>query len=172
MIDHLLKLRKSQPEYYSDDMIKGLIQAMLLAGTYTSALTIEWVMSNLLNHPEVLNKAKEELDTQIGKDKLITEQDLSKLPYLQNIINETLRLHPPAPLLLPQYSSEDFTLGGFNVPKDTIILSNAWAIHRDPNLWSDPLSFKPERFEIEEGLLAFVPHKLVSPNLLKTQFYS
>ncbi|NP_001351716.1 isoflavone 3'-hydroxylase-like [Cicer arietinum] len=152
MIDHLLNLRKSQPEYYSDHMIKGLIQAMLLAGTDTSAVTIEWVMSELLNHPDVLNKAKEEIETQIGKDKLIEEHDLSKLPYLQNIINETLRLHPPAPLSLPHYSSEDFTLGGFNVPKDTIILTNVWAIHRDPKYWSDASSFKPERFEIDGEL--------------------
>jgi cytochrome P450 len=131
---------------------------MLLAGTDTSAVTIEWVMSELLNHPEVLNKAKEELDTQIGKNKLIDEQDLSKLPYLQNIISETLRLHPPAPLLLPHYSSDDFSLGEFNVPKDTIILTNVWAIHRDPTLWEDALSFKPERFEKEgevNKLMAF-----------------
>ncbi|NP_001351717.1 isoflavone 3'-hydroxylase-like [Cicer arietinum] len=168
MIDHLLKLRESQPEYYSDHMIKGLIQAMLLAGTDTSAVAIEWVMSELLNHPDVLNKAKEEIETQIGRDKLIEEHDLSKLPYLQNIINETLRLHPPAPLLLPHYSSEDFTLGGFNVPKDTIILSNVWAIHRDPNLWSDPLSFKPERFEIEgelNKLIAFGLGRRACPGL-------
>jgi cytochrome P450 len=131
---------------------------MLLAGTDTSAVTIEWVMSELLNHPEVLNKAKEELDTQVGKNKLIDEQDLSKLPYLQNIISETLRLHPPAPLLLPHYSSDDFSLGEFNVPKDTIILTNVWAIHRDPTLWEDALSFKPERFEKEgevNKLMAF-----------------
>ncbi|XP_058723430.1 isoflavone 3'-hydroxylase-like [Vicia villosa] len=158
MIDHLLKLSELQPEYYSAHIIKGLIQAMLLAGTDTSAVTIEWVMSELLNNSEVLNKAKEEIETQIGKNKLIDEQDLPKLPYLQNIISETLRLHPTAPLLLPHYSSEDCTIGGFNVPKDTIILTNVWAIHRDPTLWNDALSFKPERFEKEgevNKLIAF-----------------
>nr|KYP60203.1 Isoflavone 2'-hydroxylase [Cajanus cajan] len=167
MIDHLLKLGESQPEYYSDHMIKGLIQsvfpelsfglhyecafrqAMLLAGTDTSAVTIEWVMSELLNNPEVLKKAKDEIDTQIGKDRLVEEQDLSKLPYLQNIISETLRLHPPAPLLLPHESSEDCTIGGYHIPRNTIVLTNAWLIHSDPKLWSDPMSFMPERFEKE-----------------------
>jgi isoflavone 2'-hydroxylase len=145
---------------------------MLLAGTDTSAVTIEWVMSELLNHPEVLNKAKEELDTQIGKNKLIDEQDLSKLPYLHNIISETLRLHPPAPLLLPHYSSDDFSLGEFNVPKDTIILTNVWAIHRDPTLWDDALSFKPERFEKEgevNKLMAFGLGRRACPGLSLAQ---
>ncbi|KAK7329383.1 hypothetical protein VNO77_23546 [Canavalia gladiata] len=168
MIDHLLKLSVSQPEYYSDHMIKGLIQAMLLAGTDTSAVTIEWVMAELLNHPEVLKKAKHEIDTQIGKDRLVDEQDVSKLPYLQNIISETLRLHPPAPLLLPHYSSEDCKIGGYNIPRDTIVLTNAWLIHRDPKLWNDPTSFKPERFEKEgevNKLIAFGLGRRACPGL-------
>ncbi|XP_020223955.1 isoflavone 3'-hydroxylase-like [Cajanus cajan] len=149
MIDHLLKLCQLQPEYYSDHIIKGLIQAMLLAGTDTPALTIEWVMSELLNNPEVLKKAKDEINTHIGKDRLVEEQDLPKLSYLQNIISETFRLHPLAPLLLPHESSEDCTIGGYHIPRGTIVLTNAWLIHRDPILWSDPTSFKPERFERE-----------------------
>ena len=141
---------------------------MLLAGTDTSAVTIEWVMAELLNHPEVLKKVKDELDTQIGKDRLVDEQDLSKLPYLQNVISETLRLHPPAPLLLPHSSSEDCTIGGYNVPKDTIILTNAWLIHRDPKLWSDAECFKPERFEKEgevNKLIAFGLGRRACPGL-------
>ncbi|MED6143342.1 hypothetical protein PIB30_005258 [Stylosanthes scabra] len=149
MIFHLLKLQETEPEYYSDLMIKGLIQAMLLAGTDTSAVSMEWVMAELLNHPQVMKKVKDELDTQIGKDRLVQEQDLPNLPYLQNVISETLRLHPPAPLLLPHSASEDCTIGGYNIPKDTIVLTNAWLIHRDSKIWADPESFKPERFENE-----------------------
>lgn len=73
------------------------MQNILLAGTDTSAVTLEWAMSNLLNHPHILEKAKAELDRQIGQQNLMDEPDLSKLPYLQNIISETLRLYPPAP---------------------------------------------------------------------------
>lgn len=101
-------------------------------------------MTKLLNNPEVLNKAKEEIDTRIGiQDRLVDEQDLPKLSYLQNIINETLCFYPPAPLLLPHESSKDFTIGGYHIPQDTIVLTNVWLIHRDPKLWSDPTSFKP-----------------------------
>lgn len=141
---------------------------MLLAGTDTSAVTIEWVMAQLLNNPEALNKVKDELDVQIGKDRLVDEQDLSKLPYLQNVISETLRLHPPAPLLLPHSSSENCTLGGYNIPKDTILLTNAWFIHRDPKLWDDATSFKPERFENEgevNKLIAFGLGRRACPGL-------
>lgn len=157
MIDHLLSLQELEPEYYTDEIIKGLIWVMVLGGTDSAAVTLEWAMCNLLNHPNVLKKAKEELDNQVGEECLVDETDLSKLPYLQSIILETLRLFPTAPLLVPHMASSDCTIDGYIVPGDTIVLVNAWAIHRDPTLWDDPLSFKPERFEnvVGEG------HKLM-----------
>ncbi|CAL5372846.1 unnamed protein product [Camellia sinensis] len=147
MIDHLLSLQESQPEYYTDAIIRGLILVMILAGTDTSAVTMEWAMSLLVNHPEVLKKVRAELDIQVGQECLIDEPDLSKLNYLQAIISETFRLFPAAPLLVPHMASNDCTIGGFDVPRDTILLVNAWAIHRNPQVWNDPTSFKPERFE-------------------------
>ncbi|CAL5326193.1 unnamed protein product [Camellia sinensis] len=147
MIDHLLSLQESQPEYYTDAIIRGLVLVMILAGTDTSAVTMEWAMSLLVNHPEVLKKARAELDIQVGQECLIDEPDLSKLNYLQAIISETFRLFPAAPLLVPHMASNDCTIGGFDVPRDTILLVNAWAIHRNPQVWNDPTSFKPERFE-------------------------
>lgn len=122
-------------------------QALYVAGTETSAVALEWAMSNLLNSPEVLEKARVELDTQVGQDRLIEEADVTKLQYLQNIISETLRLHPPLSMLLPHLSSEDCTVGSYDVPRNTMLMVNAWAIHRDPKIWADPTSFKPERFE-------------------------
>ncbi|XVF61272.1 hypothetical protein PTKIN_Ptkin08bG0117000 [Pterospermum kingtungense] len=159
MIDHLLSLQESEPEYYNDQIIKGLIFVMLLAGTDTSAVTLEWAMSNLLNHPDVLNKARAELDAQVGQERLIDESDIAKLPYLQNIMSETLRLYPAAPFLVPHRTSADCTIGGYTVPRDTIVLINAWAIHRDPELWDDPTSFKPERFntEVKDHSHKFMP---------------
>ncbi|XP_039155308.1 cytochrome P450 81E8 [Eucalyptus grandis] len=147
MISHLLRLQESQPEDYSDVMIKGLVLNLLTAGTDTLSVTLEWTMANLLNNSEKLKKAQDEIDFVIGHDSLLEESDVSKLPYLQCIILETLRLNTTAPLLLPHVSSADCTIGGYFVPRDTIVMVNAWAIHKDPQLWEDPLSFKPERFE-------------------------
>ncbi|XP_014496416.1 cytochrome P450 81E8-like [Vigna radiata var. radiata] len=149
MISQLLVQQRTQPEQYSDQIIKGLCMSMLLAGTDTSALTLEWGMANLLNHPEVLKRAKEELDTHVGSDHLVEESDMSKLPYVLNIFFETIRLHPAAPLWSPHMSSEDCTIGGYNLPKNTILLVNAWSIHHDPTLWKNPYEFRPERFEKE-----------------------
>ncbi|KAJ8765727.1 hypothetical protein K2173_014849 [Erythroxylum novogranatense] len=151
MINHLITLQASQPEYYTDEIIKGLILVIATAGTDTTATTLEWAMSNLLNHPEVLKKAREEVDREVGQHRLVNESDLPKLHYLQNIISETLRLYPPTPLLLPHMSSDKCTIGGYVVPPDTMVLVNAWAIHKDPELWEDPTSFKPERFESGEN---------------------
>ncbi|KAL3813652.1 hypothetical protein ACJIZ3_014920 [Penstemon smallii] len=158
MIDHLLSLQESQPEYYSDMIIKGIITVILLAGTDTSAVTIEWAMSALLNHPDKLAKARAEIDRLVGNDRLIGESDISHLPYLQNIISETFRLFPATPLLVPHESSADCKIGGYDIPKGTILQVNAWAIHRDPTIWDDPTSFKPERFEgAEVGPPKLVP---------------
>lgn len=131
---------------------------MVIAGTNTSAVTLEWALSNLLNHPDVIIKARAEIDKQVGLDRLIEESDLSELPYLKNIVLETLRLHPATPLLVPHMASEDCKVGAYDMPSNTTLLVNAWAIHRDPNLWYDPDCFKPERFEKEEEaqkLMAF-----------------
>ncbi|XP_027169216.1 cytochrome P450 81D1-like [Coffea eugenioides] len=100
---------------------------MLTVGTDASSVTIKWALSLLLNHPKVLEKAQTELDAQVGTERLVDEHDLSNLPYLHNIISETLQLYPAAPMLVPHELSDDF--------------------HRDPNVWDDPTSFKPERFE-------------------------
>lgn len=108
-------------------------------------------MSLLLNNPNILNKVKSEIDTQIEQDHLIDELlDLPKLPYLQNIVSETLRTFPAVPLLLPHMSSQKCQINGFDVPSGTMLLVNAWAIHRDPNLWDEPTEFKPERFQTSE----------------------
>ncbi|XP_065875771.1 cytochrome P450 81Q32-like [Euphorbia lathyris] len=149
MIHHLLSLQEAEPEYYTDQIIKGLIQIMLFAGTDTSAITLEWALSNLLNNPSVLKKARDEIDNKVGQQTLLEAHDLSKLPYLQNIISETLRLHPAAPLLVPHISSDDCSVGGYHVPRGTILLVNVMSIQRDPKLWDDATSFKPERFDVD-----------------------
>ncbi|CAN6817722.1 unnamed protein product [Brassica oleracea] len=151
MVNHLLSLQEQEPDYYTDVTIKGLMLGMMIAGTDTSAVTLEWAMACLLNHPESLEKAKQEIDEKIGQERLIDEPDLANLPYLQNILSETFRLYPAAPLLVPRSTTEDIKVGGYDVPRGTMVMVNAWAIHRDPSLWNEPEKFKPERFNIGEG---------------------
>ncbi|KAI3802430.1 hypothetical protein L1987_30562 [Smallanthus sonchifolius] len=151
MIELLLSLQESEPEYYTDAMIRSLVLVLLSAGTDTSAGTMEWVMSVLLNHPHILKKAQAEIDRVIGHNRLVDESDIVNLPYLHCIINETLRMYPAGPLLVPHESSEDCVVGGYNIPRGTMLIVNQWAIHHDPKVWTDPETFKPERFEGLEG---------------------
>ncbi|XP_076944718.1 cytochrome P450 81Q32-like [Bidens hawaiensis] len=151
MIELLLSLQESEPEYYTDVMIRSFVLALLAAGTDTSAGTMEWAMALLLNHPHVLKKAQHEIDTVIGNHRLVDESDIPQLPYLRCIINETLRMCPAGPLLVPHEASSDCVVGGYNVPRGTMLIVNQWAIHHDPKVWDEPEMFKPERFEGLDG---------------------
>nr|XP_043636374.1 cytochrome P450 81Q32-like [Erigeron canadensis] len=151
MIEVLLALQESEPEYYTDAMIRSFVLVLLAAGSDTSATTMEWAMALMLNHPQVLKKAQDEIDRVVGNNRLVDESDIANLPYLRCIINETLRLTPPGPLLVPHEASEDCVVGGYTIPSGTMLLINQWAIHHDPKIWADPEMFKPERFEGLEG---------------------
>ncbi|KAK6115954.1 hypothetical protein DH2020_008223 [Rehmannia glutinosa] len=148
----LLDMQKSEPAYYTDEMIRNLLLVLLQAGSDTTANTLEWAFSLLLDNPRALSKARLEIDHLVGRKKrLINESDLAKLPYLHCIIKETLRLHPPGPLLLPHESSANCMVGGFQVPRRMILLVNVWHIQNSPEVWEDPRQFKPERFRDFEG---------------------
>ncbi|KAJ0024933.1 hypothetical protein Pint_06983 [Pistacia integerrima] len=96
--------------------------------------------------PSSCAKERVELDRHVGHGRLAEEPDLVKLPYLQRIINETLWCFR-APLLVPHESSNYRTIGGYDVPPSTMLIVNAWSIHRYPKVWEDPESSRPERYE-------------------------
>nr|CAB3498118.1 unnamed protein product [Digitaria exilis] len=147
MISVLLSLQKSEPEVYTEAVIMALCSSMFTAGTETTATTAEWAMSLLLNHPEVLKKSQAEIDATVGTSRLLAADDVPRLGYLHCIISETLRLYPVVPLLLPHESSADCKVGGYDVPRGTMLLVNVYAIHRDPATWPDADAFRPERFD-------------------------
>lgn len=120
---------------------------MIFRGTDTTALLTEWVMAELVLNYEVQHKLHHELDIVVG-NKTIMDADVAKLPYLQAIVKETLRVHPPGPLLSwARLSTSDVQLSnGMVVPANTTAMVNMWAITHDPKVWEEPLVFKPERF--------------------------
>ncbi|KAI8003326.1 Cytochrome P450 81Q32 [Camellia lanceoleosa] len=151
LIDNLLSLQETEPEFYTNNIINGIIMILLIAGTETSSATMEWAMSLLLNHPDVMTKVRAEINAHVEQDRLINEQDLPKLNYLSNVISEALRLYSPVPLLLPHEASKDCTVGKYDVPRGTMLMVNALAIHRDPKLWENPTMFMPERYEVDSA---------------------
>ncbi|XP_066336069.1 cytochrome P450 81Q32-like [Miscanthus floridulus] len=150
-LDELLSLQETDPSYYTDTVIKGIVMAILQGGTGTSMLTIEWAMAQLLLHPEAINKVRAEIDTHVGTARLVEESDIASLTYLQCVVKETLRLRPVGPIIPAHEAMEDCTVGGFHVRRGTMILVNAWAIQRDPAAWDAPDEFRPERFLVDGG---------------------
>ncbi|XP_026458250.1 cytochrome P450 76C4-like [Papaver somniferum] len=126
--------------------LKALLLDVVAAGADTSITTVEWAMTEMMHNPEVIRRAQEELDQVIGIHNVVEESHMSKLHYLNAVVKETLRLHPGAPLLVPHCSIASSIVGGYTVPKGSRIFVSAWAIHRDPEAWIDPLRFQPERF--------------------------
>lgn len=126
--------------------VKGFAQDLLAGGTESSTMTIEWAIAELLRKPDIFEKATEELDRVIGRDRWIKEKDMSELPYIKAIAKEAMRLHPVAPLLTPRRTREDCKVAGYDITADTRVIVSSWTIGRDPQLWDNPLEFCPERF--------------------------
>ncbi|KAJ8619041.1 hypothetical protein MRB53_015227 [Persea americana] len=129
-----------------DGFMKPLLLAMIMGTMDTTSVALEWILSELLNNPHVLQKAQEEIQAKIRHGRKIQDSDREELPYLQALVKEALRLHPSGPLLVPHESIQDCKVSGFNVPSGTMLIVNAWKIHRDPRWWDRPLQFEPERF--------------------------
>ncbi|KAK7303758.1 hypothetical protein RJT34_14672 [Clitoria ternatea] len=121
-------------------------QDLLVAGTDTTTYGLERTMTELMHNPEVMSKAKKELEETIGKGKLVEESDVARLPYLQAVIKESLRLHPPAPFLLPRRAKVDVEVCGYTIQQGTQVLINEWAIGRNQDIWENAHMFSPERF--------------------------
>nr|WJJ53770.1 cytochrome P450 monooxygenase 3 [Garcinia xanthochymus] len=147
--DTIMVLQETDPDFYTDDIVKGVLMMMFIAGTETSTATLEWALTLLLQHPDKMEKLKAEIDNVVGHERFLTEADFPKLPYLRNVVKEALRLYPPVPLSLPHFSTEATTVGGYEIPKGTMVFANVWAMHRDPKTWENPEAFEPERFEVE-----------------------
>ncbi|CAN5952100.1 unnamed protein product [Sphagnum jensenii] len=136
----------------SKETIETLVLEMFVGGVETSSVTIEWAMAELIRNPMIMKRAQMELETVVGMNRIIEESDLHKLTYLQAVIKETFRLHPPIPLLVPR-SSINKVCGiaeGYDIPPHTKVMVNVWAMGRDPSIWERPFEFYPERF-LQQG---------------------
>ncbi|CAK8571282.1 unnamed protein product [Lathyrus sativus] len=146
MLDMLLNITQENGQMMDRTKIKHLFLDLFVAGTDTTSYTIERAMAELVHNPHVMSKVKEELGQIIGIGNSIEESDISRLPYLQAVVKETLRLHPSAPLLLPRKARIDVKICGYTIPQGSQVLVNEWAMGRNPSIWDNPNTFFPERF--------------------------
>ena len=130
----------------SSPVLIYILQDIFIGGGETSSSVVEWGMSELIRKPRVMEKAQAEVRRVYGEKGYVDETELHKLIYLKCIIKETLRLHPPVPLLVPRESRERCQINGYEIPSKTRVIINVWAIGRNHEYWSEAQSFKPERF--------------------------
>ncbi|KAF2288787.1 hypothetical protein GH714_013323 [Hevea brasiliensis] len=138
--------------------IKALFLDFFTAATDTTAITIEWALAELINQPKVLEIALEEINKVVGNGRIAQESDNPNLPYIQAILKETFRLHPPIPMVARK-SIQDCKINGYTIPANTLLFVNMWSIGRDPKYWKNPLLFQPERFlksNIEDDLTSSI----------------
>ncbi|XP_024025598.1 cytochrome P450 71A1 [Morus notabilis] len=148
-VDIFLKLQKHGMLEFelTQDNIKAILVDMFIGGSDTTSTLLEWLMAELLRHPKVMKKAQEEVRRVVDNRSKIDMNDVHQMDYLKCVVKETLRLHPPAPLLLPRETMAAIELRGFHIPDKTRVFINSWAIQRDPNVWDKPEEFLPERFQ-------------------------
>lgn len=103
-------------------------------------------MTELLRSPDKMSRVRDEIKDVIRQKGQVEESDIPSLPYLQAVVKETFRLHPPAPLLLPRKVESDIEINGYLIPKNAEILTNVWASGRDSDIWINADLFLPERF--------------------------
>ncbi|WOG90982.1 hypothetical protein DCAR_0310230 [Daucus carota subsp. sativus] len=147
LLDILLDISEDESREIklSRENIKAFTLDLFFAGSETSATATEWALAELINHPDIMKEARQEIDTVVGKNRLVEESDIINLPYLQSIVKETLRLHPPGPLI-EREASEDCTIANYQIPAKTRLFVNVWALGRDSDYWENAPEFIPERF--------------------------
>ncbi|KAI5672504.1 hypothetical protein M9H77_12868 [Catharanthus roseus] len=120
---------------------------LFVGGISTSSITIEWAMSELMKNPKMMEKGKHEVRQVLKGKKRICQTDVENMSYIKLVLKETLRFHPPGPLLFFRKSREQCEIDGYSIPAKAMVLINNWVLGRDPEYWIDPEKFEPERFK-------------------------
>ncbi|KAK7291596.1 hypothetical protein RIF29_06866 [Crotalaria pallida] len=148
-VDILLQLQEDDMLDFklTQDNLKAVIVDMFIGGSDTTSTTLEWAFAELMNSPSAMKKVQEEVRRVVGNKSVVDENDVKQMNYLKCVLKETLRLHPPVPLLVPRETTSSVKLRGYDVPTKTRVILNAYAIQRDPEVWDKPDEFLPDRFE-------------------------
>lgn len=138
-IDHIIDAEMKGE--ISEENVVYIVENINVAAIETTLWSMEWAIAELVNHPNVQSKIRNEI-SEILKEDLVTESNLQKLPYLQATVKETLRLHTPIPLLVPHMNLEEAKLGGYTVPRESKVVVNAWWLANNPEWWKGPEEFR------------------------------
>ncbi|KAK2640204.1 hypothetical protein Ddye_027999 [Dipteronia dyeriana] len=148
VVDILLDAQEERMENdikLTTDNLKAVVLDMFTGGGETSATTVDWAMVELMRKPHLLKKAQAEVREVFGSKGKVDEAGLNELNFLKMVIKETVRMHPAFPLI-PRGNRESCVINGFDIPANSTVFVNVWQVNRDPERWTDPDTFNPERF--------------------------
>ncbi|CAI5475100.1 unnamed protein product [Closterium sp. Yama58-4] len=161
LVDALFEIEGEGEDEMDNDEMLMLVFELMMAGTDTMTVTLEWALAELAKHPDMLERVRAEVDTayarsasaeaetgaaEAGGTDFTASLPVAEMPYPQAVLKETLRHHTTAPILIPHMTSDSVTLGGYHIPPNTMIQINAWALAHDPTVWINPHEFDPSRF--------------------------
>ncbi|XP_078701774.1 cytochrome P450 2J1-like [Branchiostoma floridae x Branchiostoma belcheri] len=150
----LLEMRNKEGEEgndFTDKQLEYLIGDLFIAGTETTSSTLTWALLYMLRHPDVQENVHREIDQTIGQNVTPSVSHRSQLPYTEAVLAEVMRINPLAANGVMHNTSHDTTLFGYDIPKDTTVFPNLWAVLHDPEVYPEPDVFKPERFLDDSG---------------------
>ncbi|XWS27748.1 hypothetical protein CRYUN_Cryun25bG0007300 [Craigia yunnanensis] len=146
LVDVLLRLQEQDEFPFEDKHMKSVILDMFGAGSEASSTTVEWTLSEMLKNPRVMTEAQAEVRRVFEAKGNVDETGIHELKYLKAVIKEIFRMRPTIPLLIPRECNQACEINGYEVAAKTRVFINAWALGRDPDYWSEPDKFYPERF--------------------------
>ncbi|KAF8030091.1 hypothetical protein BT93_E2499 [Corymbia citriodora subsp. variegata] len=162
LLDVLIMLNDLQGKpLLTPQKVRAHTMEIMMVAVDNPSNAIEWAMAEMINQPELLNKAIEELDKVVGKERLVQESDISQLNYIKACAREAFRLHLVTPFNVPHIAMSDTTVAGYRIPKGSHILLNRIGLGRNPKVWDEPLKFKPDRHIISDHAEVV----LIEPNL-------
>ncbi|KAK7367104.1 hypothetical protein VNO80_09113 [Phaseolus coccineus] len=129
-----------------DEELVSMCAEFMIGGTDTTVTTWVWTMANLVKYQDMQEKLFDEIKDVVGPGEDIEEEHLKRMPYLKAVVLETLRRHPPGHFILPRAVTQDTVMDGYDIPKNAIVNFLVAEFGWDPNVWEDPMEFKPERF--------------------------
>ena len=155
-LDNLETVLSSEAEWKKafnhNDLVRCLCD-MFAAGTETSSNTTKWALLFMIQNQDIQHSVQKELDQVIDGGRMISLKDRPNLPYTDATLMEIQRISNVVPLSVPRATTVNARLGGYDVPKGTVVIPNIWGIHHDPAIWDNPEVFHPERFLDDQGCL-------------------
>ncbi|KAL3728876.1 hypothetical protein ACJRO7_033461 [Eucalyptus globulus] len=146
LLDVLIMLKDSKGmPVLAPQEVRALTTEIMMAAVDNPSNAVEWAMAEMINQPELIHKATEEIDRVVGKERLVQESDIGDLNYIKACAREAFRLHPVAPFNVPHVAMSDTVVAGYRIPKGSHILLSRVGLGRNPEIWDEPLKFKPDR---------------------------